>query len=89
MRSGFEEALAGVEGVREIRGLGLLLGIELGAGEGVSVATEALRSGILVLPAGDHGEVVELSPPLCLTKPQLSAAVEGVSNAVRSVLKWA
>lgn len=81
------EALTGVEGVREVRGMGLLLGIELGPAEGVRVAEAALRRGILVLPAGDRGEVVELSPPVVLTREQEAAAVEGVASAVRTVLQ--
>ncbi|HSG46780.1 MAG TPA: aspartate aminotransferase family protein [Longimicrobiales bacterium] len=83
---GLREALQGVEGVREVRGMGLLLGIELAPGQGASVAAEALGGGILLLPAGDEGEVVELSPPLTLTIQQETAAVQGVARAVRTVL---
>ncbi|MDT8342478.1 MAG: aspartate aminotransferase family protein, partial [Longimicrobiales bacterium] len=86
LRHGLEEALAGVVGVHEVRGMGLLLGVELGAGQAVAVAAAALREGILVLPAGDEGEVVELSPPVTLTTAQEEAAVEGVARAVRRVL---
>lgn len=86
MLRGLGEQLQGIEGVREIRGLGLLLGIEVGPGQGVAVAEEALRRGILLLPAGDEGEVVELSPPVVLTTDQEAAAIVGVAGAVRSVL---
>ena len=78
--------LAGGEGVREVRGMGLLLGIELAAGMGAAVAETALGEGLLVLPAGDDGEVVELSPPVVLTKDQEAAAVEGVVRAVGKAL---
>lgn len=84
---GLRDALQDVHGVREVRGMGLLLGIELGAGQGAAVAEEALRQGILLLPAGDRGEVVELSPPITLTIRQEAAAVEGVARAVRMVLE--
>lgn len=83
---GLRDALEGVEGVREMRGMGLLLGIELSPGQGAAVAEEALQEGILVLPAGDDGEVVELSPPVSLTTQQEAAAVDGVARAVRKVL---
>lgn len=86
MLRGLRDALHGVDGVREVRGMGLLLGIEVGAGVGAEVAEVALREGILLLPAGDEGEVVELSPPVTLTKLQETAAVEGVARAVRMVL---
>ncbi len=75
--------LEGVAGVGEIRGRGLFLGIELVApgtrspwkGAGVRVAEEALGEGILVLPAGEVGHVLEVSPPLIITRDQLEWAV--------------
>jgi len=86
LRAGLSAELAGVEGVRDVRGMGLLLGVELGPGEGVQVAEAALAEGILVLPAGDDGEVVELSPPVVLTREQEDEAIRGVGRAVRQVL---
>ncbi len=80
-------ALAGVAGVRDVRGRGLLIGIELHPGGGVEAAVEALGQGVLVLPAGDQGEVVELSPPVCLTRDQERAALEVVTRSVRTVAR--
>ncbi len=84
--------LAGTPGVREVRGLGLLLGIDLvGAddrpaeGAAVRVAERALADGVIVLPAGAHGHVVELMPPVVLTAEQEDYAVESVIRAVREV----
>jgi 4-aminobutyrate aminotransferase / (S)-3-amino-2-methylpropionate transaminase / 5-aminovalerate transaminase len=87
-------ALAGVEGVADVRGLGLLIGIELTSGEGlepaagaaVRVAEAALADGVLVLPAGDQGHVVELTPPAELTDEQTAYAVDAVARAVRETL---
>lgn len=70
-----QEGLAGVPEVREVRGLGLLLGIEVAPGRGPTVAARALGRGLLLLPAGDRGEVVELSPPAVLTEGQEEWAV--------------
>ena len=78
--------LAGREGVLEVRGRGFLVGIELEQRDGsppapgVSLAMEALRQGVIVLPAGERGEVVELSPPLMLTDEQMEMAVELLSH---------
>lgn len=76
--------------VREIRGLGLLLGIELirsdgtpGAGMGARVARGLLRRGIIALPAGDVGDVLELSPPVTITTEQCAYTV----RAIREVLE--
>ncbi len=91
MARALEEALTDIPGVRGVRGRGLFLGVVVG-GEGWpagvggrEVMLAALRRGLVVLPAGGGGEVVELSPPLNLTREQREAAVEGVAEAVREV----
>ncbi len=88
-----EEAVAGTPGVRGVRGRGLFLGVVLG-GEGWpagvggrEVMLAALRRGLVVLPAGGAGEVVELSPPLNLTREQREAAVVGVVEAIQEVAR--
>lgn len=91
---GLRGALAGVEGVAEVRGLGLMIGIELAeagtlrplAGAGARAARAALAEGVIVLPAGEDGHVLELTPGVDLTGGQRSAAVEVVARAVRSAL---
>lgn len=84
-----------VPGVAEVRGAGLMIGIELvddgrtmepAAGAGAAVAARALREGVLVLPAGDAGHVVQLTPPVTLTEAQAAAGVEGLGRAVRDVM---
>ncbi len=84
---GLAEGLEGREGVAELRGRGLFVGIALeGEGAGVRVAEEALRRGVLVLPAGDRGEVVQLSPPLVITEDQIDAACRILDEAVAAAL---
>ena len=84
--------LSGLPGVIEVRGLGLLIGVELaaagpaGAGVAAEVAAAALRRGLLVLPAGERGEVVELLPPITLTEEQLDHAVEALVSAIEEAL---
>ncbi|TVP58367.1 MAG: aspartate aminotransferase family protein [Gemmatimonadales bacterium] len=91
IRRGLEKALSDEPRVRGIRGRGLFLGIVLGGdaplpGAGADVAAAALQAGLILLPAGDQGHVVELSPPLTLTGPQAEAAVDRVARAVRQGL---
>jgi 4-aminobutyrate aminotransferase-like enzyme len=52
---------------------------------GVEVAEAALRRGLLVLAAGDGGEVVELAPPLVLDEEQGQVAATLLGEAVREV----
>lgn len=83
------ERLSGVSGVRDARGLGLLIGIELETGKGspaaapaARVAVAALAQGVIVLPAGDQGEVVELTPAVTLSEEQSGHAVEVLVRAI-------
>ncbi|CAN5618373.1 aspartate aminotransferase family protein [soil metagenome] len=66
--------------VGEVRGLGMMVGIELvrdrssrePAPELVGrVVVECLREGVLLLGGGIHGNVVSLSPPFSITEEQL------------------
>ncbi|MFQ5537654.1 MAG: aspartate aminotransferase family protein [Gemmatimonadota bacterium] len=93
LMDGLRSELSAVPGVREIRGLGLMVGIELGtdadpdgAGMGAAVARAALRSGVLLLPAGSRSQVVELTPPVCLTREQTAYGVEATAASVADAL---
>jgi 4-aminobutyrate aminotransferase len=71
--------------VGEVRGLGMMIGIELVrdresrepapelAGR---VVVETLRRGVLTLGGGIHGNVLSLSPPFVLTDEQADAALD-------------
>ncbi len=91
--AGLRERLSGVDTVGEVRGLGLLLGIELvrpadggpATGAAVRVAERSLGEGILLLPAGEAGHVVELTPPIGLTKRQIERVVDVLSRVIEEV----
>ncbi len=81
--------LSGAAGVGQIRGVGLLMAIELVAddlspavGAGAEVASAALREGLLVLPAGEDSHVVELTPALVVTDEQIEWTVEVLLSAI-------
>jgi 4-aminobutyrate aminotransferase-like enzyme len=64
------------------RGLGLLAGIELNLPDGKPATAEAfaiikemLRRGYILLPEGEHGNVISFTPPLVITKAQLQKAL--------------
>jgi len=85
LRTRLSERLSQQAGVKEVRALGLLIGIELAAdrpGPAARVAVEALKQGVIVLPAGDQGEVVELTPSVALTDEQADHAVEVLVKAI-------
>ncbi|KAK9275355.1 hypothetical protein L1049_022619 [Liquidambar formosana] len=74
------EKLGGSSHVREIRGAGLIIGIELDVS--ASPLVDACRnSGLLVLTAG-KGNVVRLVPPLIITEQELDLATEILLEAL-------
>jgi acetylornithine aminotransferase len=69
-----KQKLGGNRHVKEIRGLGLIIGIDLDVP--ASPLIDACRnSGLLVLTAG-KGNVVRLVPPLIITEKELEQAAE-------------
>ncbi|NDY91712.1 aspartate aminotransferase family protein [Ideonella livida] len=64
LKAGLQSALAGTAGVLEVRGEGLMLGIELDRPCGV-ILTRAMEAGLLLSVTADS--VVRLVPPLILT----------------------
>lgn len=94
MATELRSRLADAAGVADIRGLGLMLGIELvedeastpAAGLAVQVTQAALELGVMVLPAGAQGHVVELTPSADLTDEQVECAMEVLEQAVRGAM---
>jgi acetylornithine/succinyldiaminopimelate/putrescine aminotransferase len=63
------EKLVAATGAR-VRGLGLMLGIEVGVGRGPAMMLAALRDGILVLADGPQGEILSLTPPFEISEEE-------------------
>lgn len=81
--------LGGQEDVVEVRGRGLMLGVELarragGAAPAAEVAERALALGLIALPAGEDGNVVELTPPATLAGAELEKGLGILVRAIRS-----
>jgi acetylornithine/N-succinyldiaminopimelate aminotransferase len=83
MHSGFSSALAGLAGVSNIRGLGLMIGIELDRPCG-ELVSRAMQGGLLINVTAER--VVRLLPPLILTDKQADMIVEQVSDLIRDFL---
>ncbi len=67
------------------RGIGLMSGIELhrrdgspASAESLTVIKRMLHSGFVLLPEGEHGNVIGLTPPLTITERQLASAVKAL-----------
>ena len=77
--SGFNKNLTGNNQVKEIRGKGLMLAIELNE-DAPNLVNDALEAGILINVA--QGNVIRLLPPLTLTDEEADSIVESVSNLI-------
>ncbi len=73
------EAAIGDE-VRDIRGEGLMIGVEVGRGANAALKKLALNHGILALPAGRT--VVRLLPPLTIDESHADEVVEAMTEVV-------
>jgi 4-aminobutyrate aminotransferase/(S)-3-amino-2-methylpropionate transaminase len=71
--------------LRQVRGVGLLAGVELDSGARVlSVVRGLLERGYLALPAGVHTEVVQLCPPLTIDPSLFDGFTDALDEALRS-----
>ena len=89
-----DESLSTLPGVGRVRGRGLLIGIELcseeggpAPGRGARVAEAALSQGLLVLPAGRQGEVVEIAPPAVTSDAQVDFGITCLVETIREALQ--
>jgi 4-aminobutyrate aminotransferase-like enzyme len=63
--------------VKEVRGRGMMLAIETAHPKLVwDIVIRALNAGLIVLPAGESGNVLEIVPPLILTDRQAAWSVD-------------
>lgn len=77
----FSDALAGDNRVKEIRGLGLMLAIELNE-EAPDLVQKGLEQGVLINVT--QGNIVRLLPPLTLTDEQADTLADTVVGLIRN-----
>jgi acetylornithine aminotransferase len=83
LRSGLERELAALPGVRDIRGAGLMLGVELDRPCGV-LMTRALQAGLLISVTADR--TIRLVPPLVISAEEVDEVVARLCPLVRDFL---
>jgi 4-aminobutyrate aminotransferase-like enzyme len=72
-----------------VRGAGLMAGVELSLADGrpaTDAAMQAIKTmlhrGYLLLPEGEHGNVISFTPPLTITRAQLATAVAALAEVL-------
>jgi acetylornithine/N-succinyldiaminopimelate aminotransferase len=83
---GLDDALAGVAGLKEIRGRGLMIGVELDRPCGEIVA-RALAAGLVVNVTADR--VIRLLPPLVIDETEAREIVARLAPVVTAFLRGA
>jgi predicted acetylornithine/succinylornithine family transaminase len=79
--AGLRERLLGLDGVREVRGRGLMLGVGLEEGiDAPALALELLRRGLIV--NAPEPDTLRLLPPLVIGEPEAERAAELIAGAL-------
>ncbi len=90
-RSLLSEALPGDSRSARVWGRGMFIGLGFGADlpsrgsgrAGMKVAAAVLAEGLLALPAGSHGEVLAITPPLTISRDLLDWTVDVLVDQLR------
>jgi 4-aminobutyrate aminotransferase/(S)-3-amino-2-methylpropionate transaminase len=82
-RDALRARLARHRAVRAVRGMGLLLGVELDdTVRSLRVLRGLVERGYLALPAGPDARVLSATPPLVITEPQLAGFADALDAAI-------
>ena len=83
IRQGFRDALGGAPGVVDVRGMGLMIGIELDRPCG-DLVKQALEAGLLINVTAER--VLRLLPPLIIREAEVRELVARLASLVRAFL---
>ncbi len=75
--------------VVDVRGLGLMIGIEVGTEDGApapalaeAIREDLLRQGVLIGVGGTYGNVVRFQPPLVIARDQIDRVLDALENSL-------
>jgi acetylornithine/N-succinyldiaminopimelate aminotransferase len=83
VKSGLQRELAGVAGMKEVRGMGLMLGVELDR-PCAEIVKRALAAGLVTNVTAD--KVIRILPPLVISEPEAKELVSILAAVVKSFL---
>lgn len=94
LKAGLEKLKAEHKLVGDVRGMGLMLGMELvrdrstkepAKAETLQILEEAREMGVLIGKGGIDGSVIRIKPPMCITADDADFAVDVLHRALASV----
>jgi 4-aminobutyrate aminotransferase-like enzyme len=75
---------------KSVRGLGLMAGLELRQTDGAPATKKSLhcikamlQRGFILLPEGEHGNVISFTPPLTITRAELTRCVDNLAEVLQ------
>ena len=77
-----EEKLNQLEEVKNVRRMGLMIGIELKNGDAHEVAARCVANGLLIITAK---ELLRMLPPLVITYEEIDEAIEILKNTLKEI----
>ena len=80
----FADKLTAATGAK-VRGRGLMLGLEVGAGRGPEMMLAALRDGIVLLADGPDGEILSFTPPFEISEGEMDFVAARVQEYFTSL----
>jgi len=91
LREQLQSAIGNRQSAMRVRGIGLMAGIELLRADGKPATEAALRAvkamlhrGYILLPEGEHSNVISFTPPLTITETQLSEAAGALAEVLKN-----
>ena len=78
------------DGSLQLRGKGMVMGLDVGSGERASaIVQKCFKDGLIIAACGTGGRVLKLIPPLTIPQEDLVAGLNILINATRSVMEEA
>ena len=84
LRQGIEKLAAKFEFIREVRGEGLMIGIDLTI-DGAAIVTQALRGGLLINCTHEH--ILRLLPPFIIRRKDVGEFLSKLEKVLRQAAK--
>jgi acetylornithine/N-succinyldiaminopimelate aminotransferase len=84
LRQGIEKLAAKFDFIREVRGEGLIVGIDLSI-DGAAIVTEALRGGLLINCTHEH--ILRLLPPFIIRRTDVTEFLSKLEKALKQAAK--
>jgi alanine-glyoxylate transaminase / (R)-3-amino-2-methylpropionate-pyruvate transaminase len=94
LKAGLERLMRSHALIGDVRGMGLMLGVELvrnratkepAKGETLDVLEAAREGGVLIGKGGLEGNVLRIKPPMCITKEDVDFALDVFDRAFTSI----